>query len=53
MGNACLKTVLVGRALMPDFCLTAGFVGHKCPTYSMCVAQATLAFYPLAAFKAV
>ena len=32
---------------MPDFFLTAGFVGHKYPTYSMRVAQATHAFYPL------
>lgn len=34
---------------MPDFCLTAGFVGHKCPTYFMRVTQATHAFYSLKA----
>ena len=32
---------------MPYSCLTAGFVGHKCPTYSIHVAQAAHAFYPL------
>lgn len=34
---------------MPDFCLTAGYVEHKCPTYPypIHVAQATHAFYLL------